>query len=99
MAAEMLPARILFLIDELETWGGAQRHLYELCRSLDRAQFQPEIAVLHGARQVERFRAVGLQVHELGVTRIYDATGLRGLARLTAHLVRTGTRLLVTYHT
>jgi L-malate glycosyltransferase len=95
----MVPARILFLIDELATWGGAERHLYELCRSLDRTQFLPEVAVLHGARQVERFRGVGLDVRELHVTRIYDATGLRALARLTSHLVRSGTRLLVTYHT
>ncbi|MBI5478319.1 MAG: polysaccharide deacetylase family protein [Deltaproteobacteria bacterium] len=99
MTNEMVPARILFLIDELETWGGAERHLYELCRSLDRAQFLPEIAVLHGARQVERFRGVGLPVHELDVTRIYGATGIRALMRLTSHLLRSETRLLVTYHT
>jgi glycosyltransferase involved in cell wall biosynthesis/peptidoglycan/xylan/chitin deacetylase (PgdA/CDA1 family) len=95
----MAPTRILFLIDELETWGGAERHLFELCRSLDRAQFLPEVAVLHGARQVERFRSVGLPVHELDVTRIYGATGVRALARLASHLRRSESRLVVTYHT
>jgi L-malate glycosyltransferase len=99
MVSNMPSARILFLIDELETWGGAERHLFELCRAIDRRQFQPEIAVLHGARQVERFRAIGLAVHELEVARIYGATGLRALARLTSHLQRSDARLLVTYHT
>jgi glycosyltransferase involved in cell wall biosynthesis/peptidoglycan/xylan/chitin deacetylase (PgdA/CDA1 family) len=95
----MGPTGILFLIDELETWGGAERHLYELCRALDRGRFRPQVAVLHGARQVERFRAVGLSVHELGVTRIYGATGARALARLVALLRREEVGLLVTYHT
>jgi len=93
------PFRILFLIDELETWGGAERHLFELTRALDRSQFLPTVAVLHGARQAGRFRAAGIEVIELAVTRIYDASGAQAAMRLRNHIVATDTALLVTYHT
>jgi glycosyltransferase involved in cell wall biosynthesis/peptidoglycan/xylan/chitin deacetylase (PgdA/CDA1 family) len=93
------PARILFLIDELETWGGAERHLYNLCRALDPRRFEPEIAVLGRTRQVERFRAGGLSVLPLGVTRIYGASGLRAIGALAARMVARDVRLVVSYHT
>jgi glycosyltransferase involved in cell wall biosynthesis/peptidoglycan/xylan/chitin deacetylase (PgdA/CDA1 family) len=93
------PTRILFLIDELETWGGAERHLYQLCRALDRRRFEPEIAVLGRTRQLERFRDGGLTVLPLGVARIYGASGLQAIARISARLIARSVPLVVTYHT
>jgi glycosyltransferase involved in cell wall biosynthesis len=93
------PTRVLFLIDELETWGGAERHLYHLCRALDRRRFEPVIAVLGRTRQLPRFREGGLEVLPLEVTRIYDAAGARAIAALGARLVARGVRLVVSYHT
>lgn len=80
--------RLLYVAGNFVT-GGAERHLLEMWRRLDRARFDVRIAVLkkEGAftAQVE---ALGLPVHELGVgRRIYDPSGLAGLARLVS-LVR-----------
>jgi glycosyltransferase involved in cell wall biosynthesis len=80
--------RLLYVVGNFVT-GGAERHLLEMWRRLDRSRFDVRIAVLkrEGAftPQVE---ALGLPITDLGVgRRIYDARGLRGFLRLLA-LVR-----------
>jgi glycosyltransferase involved in cell wall biosynthesis len=80
--------RLLYVAGNFVT-GGAERHLLEMWRRLDRTRFDVRIAVLkkEGAftPQVE---ALGLPLHELHVgRRLYDASGLAGLVRLVA-LVR-----------
>ena len=77
--------RLLFVAGNFVT-GGAERHLLEMWRRLDRTRFDVRIAVLkkEGAftPQVE---ALGLPVYDLGVgRRLYDARGLRGLLRLVS---------------
>lgn len=77
--------RLLFVAGNFVT-GGAERHLLEMWRRLDRVRFDVRIAVLkrEGAftPQVE---ALGLPLHDLGVgRRLYDGTGLRGLSRLVS---------------
>ena len=87
-AAEGRRIRLLFVAGNFVT-GGAERHLLEMWRRLDRTRFDVRIAVLkrEGAfmPQVE---ALGLSVHDLGVgRRLYDFSGMAGLFRLVA-LVR-----------
>ena len=77
--------RLLYVAGNFAT-GGAERHLLEMWRRLDRTRFDVRIAVLkkEGAftPQVE---ALGLPVHELRVgRRIYDPSGIAGLGRLFA---------------
>jgi len=77
--------RLLFVAGNFVT-GGAERHLLEMWRRLDRTRFDVRIAVLkkEGAftPQVE---SLGLPLYDLGVgRRLYDGTGLRGLLRLVS---------------
>ncbi|MEO5989210.1 MAG: glycosyltransferase [Candidatus Eisenbacteria bacterium] len=77
--------RLLFVAGNFVT-GGAERHLLEMWRRLDRARFDVRIAVLkkEGAftPQVE---ALGLMLHDLHVgRRLYDATGALGFLRLVS---------------
>jgi glycosyltransferase involved in cell wall biosynthesis len=75
--------RLLYVAGNLAT-GGAERHLLEMWRRLDRTRFDVRIAVLKKegafAPQVE---ALGLPLHDLRVgRRIYDHSGIAGMARL-----------------
>lgn len=80
--------RLLYVAGNFVT-GGAERHLIEMWRRLDRARFDVRIAVLkrEGAF-TPLVEAIGLPIADLGVgRRIYDPSGLRGLLRLVS-LVR-----------
>lgn len=80
--------RLLYVAGNFVT-GGAERHLIEMWRRLDRARFDVRIAVLkkEGAF-TPLVEAIGLPLTDLGVgRRIYDPSGLRGLLRLVS-LVR-----------
>lgn len=80
--------RLLYVAGNFVT-GGAERHLLEMWRRLDRSRFDVRIAVLkrEGAF-TPLVEATGLPIHDLGVgRRLYDATGLRGWLRLVS-LVR-----------
>ena len=80
--------RLLYVAGNFVT-GGAERHLLEMWRRIDRERFDVRIAVLkrEGAF-TPLVEATGLPIHDLGVgRRIYDPSGLRGLLRLVS-LVR-----------
>ena len=76
--------RLLYVVGNFVT-GGAERHLLEMWRRLDRTRFDVRIACLRreGAftPQVE---ALGLKVTDLEVRKLYDASGARGLLRLVS---------------
>lgn len=80
--------RLLYVAGNFVT-GGAERHLIEMWRRIDRTRFDVRIAVLkrEGAF-TPLVEATGLPIHDLGVgRRVYDLSGLRGLLRLVS-LVR-----------
>ena len=82
------PIRVLYVAGNFVT-GGAERHLLEMWRRIDRDAFDVQIAVLkrEGAF-TPLVEATGLPIHDLGVgRRLYDPSGVRGLLRLVA-LVR-----------
>ena len=77
--------RILYVVGNFVA-GGAERHLLELWRRIDRARFEVEIACFKREGQfLADVEALGWPVHDLGLgRRIYDARGIRGFARLVA---------------
>ena len=82
------PIRILYVVGNFVA-GGAERHLIELWKRIDRARFEVVIACFRreGAFLAEA-ESLGWPVRELAVgRRIYGAAGFAGLARLV-HLVR-----------
>jgi len=75
--------RVLFVVGNFVA-GGAERHLIELWRRLDRARFEVAIACFRreGAFLAEA-ESLGWPVHELRVgRRIYGVSGAAGLLRL-----------------
>jgi glycosyltransferase involved in cell wall biosynthesis len=81
------PIRILYVVGNFVA-GGAERHLIELWKRIDRTRFEVVIACFRreGAFLAE-VESLGWPVIELAVgRRIYGAAGLAGLARLV-HLV------------
>lgn len=82
------PIRVLYVVGNFVA-GGAERHLIELWKRIDRARFEVVIACFRreGAFLAEA-ESLGWPVHELAVgRRVYGAAGFAGLARLV-HLVR-----------
>jgi glycosyltransferase involved in cell wall biosynthesis len=80
--------RVLYVVGNFVA-GGAERHLLELWKRIDRSRFEVVIACFRreGAFLAE-VESLGWPVHELAVgRRVYGPAGLAGLARLV-HLVR-----------
>jgi glycosyltransferase involved in cell wall biosynthesis len=82
------PIRILYVVGNFVA-GGAERHLIELWKRIDRERFEVVVACFRreGAFLAEA-ESLGWPVRELAVgRRIYGAAGFAGFARLV-HLVR-----------
>jgi glycosyltransferase involved in cell wall biosynthesis len=81
--------RVLYVVGNFVA-GGAERHLLELWSRLDRSRFEIEIACFRREGQfLPDVEALGWPVHDLRVgRRIYDLSGLAGLARLVGRVRR-----------
>ncbi|MBI1796797.1 MAG: glycosyltransferase [Candidatus Eisenbacteria bacterium] len=81
------PVRVMFVVQDFVV-GGAERHLIELWRGIDRSRFTIEIACLSRRGPLaDEAGSLGWPIHDLAVgRRIYGPRGWRGLARLI-HLV------------
>ncbi len=83
VAAPARRIRLLYVVNNFVA-GGAERHLLEMWRGLDRDRFEVAIACFHRIGQfTPDVEALGLPIHVLGVPgRIYAPAGWRGLLRL-----------------
>jgi glycosyltransferase involved in cell wall biosynthesis len=87
--------RIAYVIDKLHL-AGAQIHLLQLLRGLDRRAFEPRVfCLIRGGPVAERIRALGIRVEVLGMGAIYGPRALRALPRLVRAL--RGTPIVHTY--
>ena len=79
--------RLLFVVGNFVA-GGAERHLLEMWRRLDRTRFEVEIACFRNEGQfAASVQALGLPVLELGIgRRIYGPSGARGFVRLLSRV-------------
>ena len=79
--------RLLFVVGNFVA-GGAERHLLEMWRRIDRARFDVEIVCFRNEGQfAPDVAALGLPVLELEVgRRIYGPSGLRGFVRLLSRV-------------
>lgn len=81
--------RILYVVGNFVA-GGAERHLLEMWRRIDRTRFDVEIVCMRAEGLfLPDVRATGWPVHDLGIgRRIYGPSGVRGLVRLVHHVLR-----------
>lgn len=70
--------KILFLIDRIKA-AGAQKHLMELIKGLDKVKFQPHLCLLE--KNAENIQ-LPVPISCLNVKRIYGISGIRGLLQL-----------------
>lgn len=92
------PAKIAYVIGHLKT-GGAQKHLYELLRRLDRSRFSPRVYCLKRSGALVRDIAglgVGVEDLRIGSSFVRLDTGAR-LLRFARHLRQTKVSLLHCY--
>jgi glycosyltransferase involved in cell wall biosynthesis len=81
--------RVLYLIDKLHR-AGAQVHLGELLKGLDRQKFEPRVCCLiRGGPVADSLLEAGIPVDVLDLTSIYGPRAWRGLVRLIG-LLRAG---------
>lgn len=81
--------RVLYVVGNFVA-GGAERHLLEMWRRIDRTRFEVEIACIRAEGMfLPEVRRLGLPVRDLGIgRRLYGPGGLRGLLRLVHHVLR-----------
>lgn len=78
--------RILYIIGQLG-WGGSERQLSYLLRSIDREQYPSRVLVWNYSphdRYVEEIRSLGIPIHSFpqGTSKITKLCGVRRLSRL-----------------
>jgi glycosyltransferase involved in cell wall biosynthesis len=89
--------RILYLIDKLHR-AGAQVHLGQLIKGLDREAFEPRVCcLLKGGPVAESLQQSGVPVEVLGLTNIYGPKAWHGLIRLVRLLRTQRIELIHTY--
>ena len=93
----MKPVRIVYVIDKLHR-AGAQVHLLQLLRGLDRQQFEASVCcLLRGGAIAEDIRGLGLRLDVLDLGLLYGPAALRRLVHLGRSWRSRGVELVHTY--
>ncbi len=81
--------RIMYVVGNFVA-GGAERHLLEMWRRIDRDRFDVEIVCIRAEGMfLPEVLSLGWPLRDLGIgTRLYGPSGLRGLLRLVHHTLR-----------
>ncbi|HVQ28080.1 MAG TPA: glycosyltransferase [Vicinamibacteria bacterium] len=88
---------VLYVIDKLHR-AGAQIHLLQLVRGLDRSSFAPRVCcLLKGGPVADEMRALGVEVEVLGLRTIYGSAAFRALPGLVRAIRAHATDLVHTY--
>ncbi len=92
--------KIVLLIDFLQSvFGGTERHIFELCRNIDRTAFEPVVACLSkGDRFLGQIEKMGIKTIGLKVERIYSMEGLRRGLWFRDMLKKEKADVLMTHH-
>ncbi|MBN1543371.1 glycosyltransferase family 4 protein [candidate division KSB1 bacterium] len=91
---------ILFLIDNLSTLGGTEKHLLVLARALQAAGIAVRVCPLMPLQSqvIQLFLQKGIDVQPLGINRPYGARAMRQVVRLSRFMRESGSCYLQTYH-
>ena len=93
----MQKIKILYIIDKLDT-GGAQHHLLQLLRQIDRNKFKPYLCcLLYEGELIDKVKDLGVSVLTLDIKRIYTASGISGLIKLKGFIKKEAIDIIHTY--
>ena len=89
---------VLFLIDQLNTMGGAERNLLQVVTSLQCLGHTPIVACMQGGEVSSTIEKNGIQVENLSIDKIYNLAGCKALFVLKNIIIRQQVDLIVAYH-
>jgi glycosyltransferase involved in cell wall biosynthesis len=90
---------ICYLIDTLKHLGGAEMHLFNLIRSLDRDVFDPLVLTLtKGGRFTNKIRSLGIRLEEVQINRIYTPAAIRPSIYMASILKEAKVKIIQTFH-
>lgn len=77
------PVRVVFSIDNMDV-GGTELNAVRTAERLDPARYDVRVVCLGDARGplAARYSAAGIEIHRLGLNRLYDFGAVQGLVRL-----------------
>ena len=89
---------VMFVIDVLSQTGGAERSLHLLAHGLREKGYRIIICCLKGGELSKKMAEEGYIIENLGLTRIYDFRGIKGLCRMIRIAKRERVSVIMTYH-
>jgi len=90
--------RILYIIDQLCTVGGAERALIRLIGALPEDKFSPELLTFRWDSTIELFKRSPCPLHVLPLRRTYDWTALKAARQLRELLHNRRIDIVHTFH-
>lgn len=93
----MIRIPILFIIDVLRDFGGAEKNLMQLVSRLDPSRYEPFVFCLKGGKVFEELRNRGVKISNLEITRIYAPSALIKGWRLSRFMRANRVQVVVTY--
>ncbi|MFH1642283.1 MAG: glycosyltransferase [Nanoarchaeota archaeon] len=89
--------KILFLIDELAEFGGAEKNLLQVTQGLNSFKYDIIICCLHGGRIFNDLQSKGINVINFNIKKIYGLSALKKVIQLVKLLRKEKVKLMVTY--
>lgn len=87
------------MIDTIKSIGGAELHLFNLLKSIDKNTFEPIVFTLEkGGSLVERIRSLNIRIEEVPIKRIYTPAAINPLIYMAEILKEKNTKIIQTFH-
>ncbi len=92
--------KILYLIDELITRGGTEKHLYELATGMAEKGHEVTIFSLNdGPFGIECKKLYNINYECLNISKIYDLQGIKAIMRIYKYIIKHSIDIIQTFHT
>jgi len=90
--------QILLLSDVLQGMGGAERNLTIVASQLRDRGYVITIVALKGGEVAQNLKLDNFDVHDLNISKIYDANGILGIIKLLKIIRKKNISIVITYH-
>jgi glycosyltransferase involved in cell wall biosynthesis/peptidoglycan/xylan/chitin deacetylase (PgdA/CDA1 family) len=92
------PLTVMFLIDQLDKMGGAERSLYLLAEGFEKRGHRVIVCSLKGGELSEKMHQDGFHLENLNVNKIYNYSGLKAIFRMVRIVHREKISVILSYH-
>jgi len=88
---------VLFLIDSLQVFGGAEKNLFTVSSGLNPDKYRAIVCCLKDGDGAEVFRDKGINIINLGLRRIYNFDAIKKAIQLISIIRKEKVKVMVTY--